>query len=84
MSKLNSVLKLQGLLSTVKKKVELVPEGKDKIFIFGAGNTTKLYAKCFETEGIHPEGFLDNDPRKQGTTFLNAGGGTAAQLFART
>ncbi len=74
MSKRDCVIKLSALLSTVKKKVEFVAADKCEIFIFGAGNTTKLYAKCFDVEGIKPAGFLDNDPKKQGTTFLKGGG----------
>ena len=74
MNNRNCILKLRALLSTVKKKVELIAEGKREIFIFGAGNTAKLHAKCFDAEGIQPVGFLDNDPKKQGTPFLKGGG----------
>ncbi len=81
MSKHENFLKLKALLTSVKKKVEVTSKGKNEIFIFGAGNTTKLYAKCFEVEGIKPAGFLDNDPKKQGAAFLT-GGGMGSQLFA--
>lgn len=74
MSKRKCIIKLSALLSTVKKKVELVAADKREVFIFGAGNTSKLHAKCFDVEGIKPSGFLDNDPKKQGTSFLTGGG----------
>lgn len=74
MAKRDSVSKLRALLTYVTKKVELVAEGKREIFIFGAGNTTALYEKCFEVEGIKPAGILDNDPKKQGIIYPNGGG----------
>ena len=83
MTKHECILKLRALLAYVTKKVELVADGKRDIFIFGAGNTSKLYAKCFDAEGINPAGFLDNDIKKQGTKFLR-GGGISAELFAGT
>lgn len=82
MTKRDCVLKLRALLAYVTKKVELVAKCKRDIFIFGAGNTSKLHAKCFDVEGINPAGFLDNDVKKQGTKFLK-GGGISAELFAR-
>jgi FkbM family methyltransferase len=41
--------------------------------IFGAGNTSALYKKCFDFEQITPVNlkyFIDNSPHKQGTLFL--------------
>lgn len=78
MGRLDYILKLDALLSSVNKKVEVISANKKKIFIFGAGNTTKLHAKCFDIENIQPSGFLDNDPKKQGTAFLKWGGGGIA------
>lgn len=74
MIKKDYVFKLRELFSSVNKKVELVAANKREIFIFGAGNTSNLHAKCFATEGINPVGFLDNDPEKQGTALLTGGG----------
>jgi len=39
------------------------------IVIFGTGNTSVLYQKCFENEGIKPVYYLDNNESKQGNTF---------------
>ena len=83
MSKKDCIEKLSALLSAVKKKVELVTAGKKENYIFGAGNTSILYAPCFEFENINPVAFLDNDPKKQGTAFLT-GGGTATSHFERS
>ena len=74
MSKRVSVLKLSALLSSVKKKVDLISKDKREIFIFGAGNTAKLYSKCFDVEGIQPAGFLDNDITKHGKKLPRGGG----------
>ena len=80
--------KLRTLLSATKNKVQYISEGKSFIYIFGAGNTSKLYAKCFSNENIAPAGFLDNDPQKQGKSFLdnlccNAEGGIVTLSSAR-
>ena len=69
MSKFASIAKVEELLSKTKKKVDSIAANKSQIFIFGAGNTSKLYEKCFETENINPAGFLDNDVRKQHKFF---------------
>lgn len=66
--------KLKNLLSTTKEKVDSISANKAQIFIFGAGNTSKLYEKCFEAENINVAGFLDNDKNKQGTAFSHWGG----------
>ena len=39
------------------------------VVVFGAGNTSLLYQKCFEHEGIHPVYYIDNSEEKQGTVF---------------
>jgi FkbM family methyltransferase len=39
------------------------------VVVFGAGNTSLLYQKCFEHEGIHPVYYIDNSEAKQGTVF---------------
>jgi FkbM family methyltransferase len=39
------------------------------VVVFGAGNTSLLYQKCFEREGIHPAYYIDNSEAKQGTVF---------------
>ena len=31
------------------------------VVVFGAGNTSVLYQKCFKNEGIHPVYYIDND-----------------------
>jgi len=52
--------------------ISTIPEyGLDDytIVIFGAGNTSLLYQKCFEHEGIHPAYYIDNSEAKQGTIF---------------
>ena len=75
MTKKECFLKLQALLTLVKQKVDYVSIGKKEIYIFGAGDTSKFYAKSFDTENINPVAFLDNDPEKQGKPFLGTGGG---------
>ena len=57
MGKRDYILKLDALLSSVKKKVEVISAHKQNIFIFGAGNTTKLHAKCLDIENVQPSGF---------------------------
>jgi FkbM family methyltransferase len=39
------------------------------VVVFGAGNTSVLYQKCFESEGIRPVYYIDNSEAKQGTVF---------------
>jgi FkbM family methyltransferase len=39
------------------------------VVVFGAGNTSVLYQKCFELEGIHPVYYVDNSEAKQNTIF---------------
>jgi len=39
------------------------------VVVFGAGNTSVLYQKCFEQEGIKPVYYVDNSAAKQGTLF---------------
>ena len=78
-----NILKLKSILSYAQGRVKKLAQGKEDIFIFGAGNTTALYAKCFEVENIHPIGYLDNSLDKQGTTFLG-GGGNETRSISRT
>ena len=66
-------MKLKTILSQAQEKIDKLTYNKNEIFVFGAGNTTALYAKCFEVEGINPVGYLDNSPAKQGTQFLGGG-----------
>jgi len=39
------------------------------VVVFGAGNTSVLYQKSFEREGIRPIYYIDNNEAKQGTVF---------------
>jgi FkbM family methyltransferase len=39
------------------------------VVVFGAGNTSVLYQKCFLKEGVKPEYYIDNNISKQSTTF---------------
>jgi len=39
------------------------------VVVFGAGNTSLLYQKCFEHEGIRPVYYIDNSEAKLGTVF---------------
>jgi FkbM family methyltransferase len=39
------------------------------VVVFGAGNTSVLYQKCFEREGIQPVYYIDNSEAKQDTVF---------------
>jgi FkbM family methyltransferase len=39
------------------------------VVVFGTGNTSVLYQKCFELEGIKPVYYIDNNEAKQGTVF---------------
>lgn len=73
MTKRESIIKVKSLLNSVKRKVNLVSTGKNEIFIFGAGNTSKLYEKCFTAENISPAGFLDNDPKKHNANHDGGG-----------
>ena len=75
MNKRECLLKMKALLTTIKRKVDYISDGKNEIFIFGAGSTSKLYEKCFAVENISIAGFLDNDSEKHGKPFLNRGGG---------
>ena len=65
----------QELLEQNRQYIERLKAETDKLVIFGAGNTSKLYQKCFEAEGLAIAGFLDNDPDKIGKCFM--GGGTS-------
>ena len=82
-----SVTNFKKLLYANKNKVESFSAGKSEIYIFGAGNTSKLYAKSFSAENICPAGFLDNDQNKQGKPFLDCpvtgGGSFTSFTFAR-
>lgn len=60
----------QELLEQNRQYIERLKAETDKLVIFGAGNTSKLYQKCFEAEGLAIAGFLDNDPDKIGKCFM--------------
>ena len=53
-----------------KNKVDDIKNVAEKIVIFGAGNTSRLYENCFIEECSKLAGFADNDLRKQGKYFL--------------
>ena len=53
-----------------KNKVEEIQKGRDKLVVFGAGNTSRLYEKCFSDDGLKIAGFADNDARKYNKSFL--------------
>ena len=52
------------LLEDNKKKIDNLKSQTAKVIVFGAGNTTALYEKSFEAEGIPVDGVIDNDPSK--------------------
>jgi hypothetical protein len=41
------------------------------VVVFGAGNTSVLYQKCFARAGITPVYYIDNNKAKQDTVFYN-------------
>lgn len=62
---------------TIKEiKIELINELSkdipinDEVLIYGAGNTSLLYEKCFINENINILYFVDNNPSKIGNDFL--------------
>lgn len=60
----------QELLDQNHQYVEKLKAETDKIVIFGAGNTSKLYEKCYKAERLPIAGFIDNDTNKIGKCFL--------------
>ncbi len=60
----------EKLLEDNEKEIEKLKARTEKIVIFGAGNTTELYVKCFEAEKINIEGVVDNNPAKINTEVL--------------
>lgn len=69
MSRSQILHELSETLDRAKEKLDaLEPESKE-IYVFGAGNTARLYRNGFATENIHPKAYLDNDPNKQGNKF---------------
>jgi len=56
-------------LKKVLSKVRQYNLNDYTVVVFGAGNTSLLYQKCFEREGIHPVFYIDNSEAKQGTVF---------------
>ena len=63
----------QELLDQNHQYVEKLKAETDKIVIFGAGNTSKLYEKCYKAERLPIAGFIDNDTSKIGKCFLGGG-----------
>ncbi len=61
---------LKAYIDYIKERVQMYDIDNKRIMIFGAGNTSKLYNKCFQTEQIAPEAYLDNNAQKIGTMFL--------------
>ncbi|MGN0407151.1 MAG: FkbM family methyltransferase [Bacteroides sp.] len=59
---------LRGSLQEAKAIESLIRESE--IVIFGAGNTSVLYAECFENEKINIKFFCDNNKNKQGKIFM--------------
>ena len=55
----------------LEKELNSIPQlsPANGIIIFGAGNTSALYQKCFEKEGIKPLFYVDNNVSKHGTLF---------------
>lgn len=70
MMKNECIRQLESQLNTVRMNVQRYDITKKIIMVFGAGNTSKLYNKSFETEKINVEAFLDNDSQKIGRKFL--------------
>lgn len=62
---------LEKLLVDNKKKIDNFKAQTDKVVVLGAGNTTELYAKCFEAEKIYVAGVVDNNPAKIGAIVLD-------------
>ncbi|WP_432718888.1 hypothetical protein [Pectinatus frisingensis] len=63
LSQLNEALdkNLKKVKNTVKPDMDII--------IFGTGNTTSLYQKCFLKENIQPKYYADNNQNKWGTLF---------------
>lgn len=61
---------LEKLLIDNKQKIDRLKAQTDKVVVFGAGNTTELYAKCFEAEKIAIAGLVDNNRAKFGRVML--------------
>jgi len=57
-------------MKKILKKIKSYNLDDYTVVVFGAGNTSLLYQKCFEREGIHPVYYIDNSEAKQGTVFL--------------
>jgi len=60
---------MKSNLKKVLKSVKPYDLNDYTVVVFGAGNTSLLYQKCFEREGIHPVYYIDNSETKQGTIF---------------
>ncbi|GHT48152.1 hypothetical protein FACS1894102_0540 [Spirochaetia bacterium] len=58
-----------------KKLIKILSKNKKlnldnyTVVVFGAGNTSVLYQKCFSHENIQPLYYVDNSPAKQNTIF---------------
>lgn len=66
-----------------KNKVEEIQKGTDKLVVFGAGNTSRLYEKSFSDDGLKIAGFADNDARKYNKSFLGGYNVVPAQDIRR-
>ena len=63
MTKIESKNLFLSFTETAERKI--ADFSKKKICIFGAGNTSRLYAKSFEREGIDPVFYLATDSNKK-------------------
>lgn len=52
----------------LEKKIEIET---GELLVYGAGNTSALYESCFEQEQMSFSYFVDGNPSKVGTKFLN-------------
>jgi hypothetical protein len=68
--KKSNIGKLRKNLILRLSVLKYFPPGDFTIVIFGAGNTSALYQKGFQREGIIPDYYIDNDISKQNTFFL--------------
>jgi len=60
---------MKNNLKKIFKKIKPYNLDDYTVVVFGAGNTSLLYQKCFKHEGIHPIYYIDNSEIKQGTVF---------------
>lgn len=58
---------VNSLRENLSNKIDI---SNRNVLVFGAGNTSLLYASCFKNENIDIKAFIDNNPDKIGKTFL--------------